>query len=152
MNLNGQIEHFDMTLSSTPSLEETQILSLLTLGTLGTGSTGIEGGINLSAATSFLSGQLQDIAQERVKSITGIDRIGTESYTSRVTGKSEQRFMVSKRLIGDKLSVTYATSFNSVETSVIRIEYNIGGNMTLIGLKDESGGLGGNIKFRFSFK
>jgi len=152
MNLNGQIEHFDMTLSSTPSLEETQILSLLTLGTLGTGSTGIQGGINLSAATSFLSGQLQDIAQERVKSITGIDRIGTESYTSRVTGKSEQRFMVSKRLIGDKLSVTYATSFNSVETSVIRIEYNVGGNVTLIGLKDESGGLGGNIKFRFSFK
>ena len=152
MNLNGQIEHFDMTLSSTPSLEETQILSLLTLGTLGTASTGIQGGINLSAATSFLSGQLQDIAQERVKSITGIDRIGTESYTSRVTGKSEQRFMVSKRLIGDKLSVTYATSFNAVETSVIRIEYNVGGNVTLIGLKDESGGLGGNIKFRFSFK
>ena len=106
----------------------------------------------MSAATSFLTGQLQDIAQERVKSITGIDRIGVESYTSRVTGKSEQRFMVSKRLIGDKLSVTYATSFNAVETSVIRIEYNIGGNVTLIGLKDESGGLGGAVKFRFSFK
>jgi translocation and assembly module TamB len=152
MNLGGQIEHFDMTLSSTPSLEETEILSLLTTGTLGKESKGIEGGINLSAATSFLSGQLQDIAQERVKSITGIDRIGVESYTSRVTGKSEQRFMVSKRLIGDDLSVTYATSFNAVETSVIRIEYNLGGNVTLIGLKDESGGLGGNIKFRFSFK
>lgn len=152
MNLSGQIEPFDMTLSSSPFLEETEILSLLTFGTIGKESKGIEGGVNLSTATTFLSGQLQDIAQERVKSITGIDRIGVESYTSRVTGLSEQRFMVSKRLIGDKLSVTYATAFNAVEGSVIRIEYNIGGNVTLIGLKDETGGLGGNIKFRFSFR
>jgi len=149
MSLEGQLDHFTMALSSNPSLEEIEILSLLTVGTL---SKGVQGGMGYSAATSFLSGQVQDLAQERVKSITGLDRIGMESSVSKVTGKPEQRLVVAKRLIGDKLSVTYSTSFSSVATDIIRIEYNIGTNVSLIGQRDEAGGFGGGIKFRFGFK
>ena len=150
--LDGQIEHFGLALSSTPSLEQIEILSLLTGGTLSRESKGIQGGISGSAAASFLSGQVQDIAQERLRSITGIDRIGVESAVSRVTGKSEQRLTVSKRLLGDRLSVTYSTALGSVAADVIKLEYNIGNNISLIGVKDEVGALGGTIKFRFGFK
>ncbi len=150
--LDGQIEHFNLSLSSTPSLEQIEILSLLTVGTISRESKGIQSGLGGSAATSFLSGQVQDIAQERLRSLTGIDRIGVESAVSKVTGKSEQRLTVSKRLLGDRVSVTYSTAVGSVATDVIKIEYNIGNNISLIGLKDEVGALGGSIKFRFGFK
>jgi hypothetical protein len=150
--LEGTMEHFNLSLSSTPSLEQIEILSLLTVGTLSKEPKGIQSGIGVSAATSFLSGQVQDIAQERVRSITGIDRIGVESSVSRVTGKSEQRLTVSKRLLGDRVSVTYATALGTVATDVIRIEYNIGHNVALVGVRDEVGALGGSIKFRFGFK
>jgi translocation and assembly module TamB len=150
--LEGTIEHFNLTLNSTPSLEQIEILSLLTVGTLSKEPKGIQGGIGVSTATSFLSGQVQNIAQERLRSITGIDRIGVESSVSRVTGKSEQRLTVSKRLLGDRVSVTYSTALGTVATDVIRIEYNVGNNVSLIGVRDEVGALGGNIKFRFGFK
>jgi hypothetical protein len=152
MILEGQIEHFNLSLSSTPSLEQIEILSLLTVGTLSKTPQGIQGGLGGSAATSFLSGQVQNIAQERLRSITGIDRIGVDSSVSRVTGKSEQRLTVSKRLLGDKLSVTYSTTLGSVASDIIKLEYNVGNNVSLIGLRDEVGGLGGSIKFRFGFK
>jgi hypothetical protein len=152
MVLEGQMDHFTMVLSSTPSLEDADILSLLTVGTLSSEPKGIQGGIGVNAATSFLSGQLQSVAQERLRSLTGIDRIGVEPYYSKATGRSEQRLTVSKRLMGDKLSVTYSTAFGSVATDVIRLEYNIGNNVALIGERDESGGFGGSVKFRFGFK
>lgn len=152
MALEGQIDQFTMALSSTPSLEEIEILSLLTVGTLAKEPKGIQGGISTNAATSFLSGQIQNIAQERLRSITGIDRIGVEPSVSKVTGKSEQRLTVSKRLMGDRLSVTYSTALGSVATDVIRMEYNIGNNIALIGERDEAGAFGGSIKFRFGFK
>lgn len=152
MVLDGQIEHFDLSLSSTPSLEQIEILSLLTVGTLSKEPKGIQGGIGGSAATSFLSGQVQNIAQERLRNITGIDRIGVESSVSRVTGKSEQRLTVSKRLMGDRLAVTYSAALGSAVSDVVKLEYNIGNNVSLIGVKDEVGALGGAIKFRFGFK
>ncbi len=152
MVLEGQTDHFTMLLSSNPTLEDVDILSLLTVGTLSGESKGIQGGIGTTAATSFLSGQLQSVAQERLRSLTGIDRIGVEPYVSRTTGKSEQRLTVSKRLMGDKLSVTYSTALGSVATDVIRLEYNIGSNVALIGERDETGGFGGSVKFRFGFR
>lgn len=151
LNLEGQFDHFNLSLSSNPSLEETEILSLLTVGTLQKEPKGIQSGLGVSAATSFLSGQFQDVAQERLKSITGIDRINVEQYTSKVTGKTEPRVSASKRL-GDKLTVTYSTSFGTVAAEVIKIEYDVTRSLSLIGERDESGGLGGGIKFRFGFK
>ncbi|MGD0885855.1 MAG: translocation/assembly module TamB domain-containing protein [Thermodesulfovibrionales bacterium] len=151
MSLEGQLDHFTLSLSSSPSLAETDILTLLTGGTVATGPTGAQGGLSSSVATSFLSGQVQDLAQERIKSITGLDRIGVDSSVSQITGKPEQRLTVAKRLIGDRLSVTYSTPFASV-TNVIRIEYNVTNTVSLIGERDETGGFGGGIKFRFGFK
>ncbi len=150
--LDGTVEHFNLTLTSTPSLEQIEILSLLTGGTVSNQPKGIQSGIGTSVATSFLSGQVQNIAQERLRTLTGIDRIGVESAVSRVTGKSEQRLTVSKRLLGDKVAVTYSTALGSVATDIIRIEYNIGNNVALVGERDEVGALGGNLKFRFGFK
>ncbi len=150
--LDGTVEHFNLALTSTPSLEQIEILSLLTGGTVSNQPKGIQSGIGTSVATSFLSGQVQDIAQERLRTLTGIDRIGVESAVSRVTGKSEQRLTVSKRLLGDRVAVTYSTALGSVATDIIRIEYNVGNNVALVGERDEVGALGGNIKFRFGFK
>ena len=152
MRLEGQLDHFDLSLSSTPSLEETEILSLLTVGSFGKETKGIQGGIGVGTATSFLTGQLQDITQERLKSITGLDRIGVESQPSKVTGKNEQWISVTKQLIEDKLSVTYARTFGSVAGEIIKIEYDVGKDVSLIGVREETGAFSGAVKFRFGFK
>lgn len=152
MNLEGQFDRFTLSLVSDPPLEEVDILSLLTVGRLGKELKGIEGGIGAGEATSFLTGKVQDVVEERVRSITGLDRLEVDPYVSKTTGTVSPRVTVSKRLIGDRLFVTYTSAVGSTENNVLKLEYFLGKNFSLIGVRDEKGSVGGDVKFRFEFK
>ncbi len=150
--LEGQMDHFNLALSSDPRLDEVDILALLTVGQVGKQLKGLEGGIGAGEATSFITGKVQDVIEERLRSITGLDRFQVEPYVSTKTGTIGPQFTVSKRLIGDRLFVTYTNSIGASEEQIIKIEYLVGKNISLIGLRDERGSIGGDIKFRFEFK
>lgn len=152
LNLEGQLDHFTLTLSSDPYLDEVDILSLLTVGQLGKQLKGLEGGIGAGEATSFLTGKIQDVIEERLRAITGLDRFQVEPSVSTITGTVSPKVTVSKRFISDKLFVTYSNLLGSTEEQVIKIEYQLGRNVSLIGVRDERGSMGGDIKFRFEFK
>jgi translocation and assembly module TamB len=152
LNLEGQIDHFNLSLSSDPHLEETDILSLLTVGQVGKQLKGLEGGIGAGEATSFLTGKAQDVVEERLRTLTGLDRFQVEPYVSKTTGTIGPRVSVSKRLVGNKLFVTYTTLLGSTEEQILRLEYILDKNVSLIGLRDEKGSVGGDVKFRFEFK
>jgi hypothetical protein len=152
LNLEGQIEHFNLSLSSDPHLEEVDILALLTVGHIGKQLQGLEGGIGAGEATSFLTGKAQDVVEERLRTITGLDRFLVEPYISKTTGTVGPRVTVSKRLIGDKLFVTYTTLVGSTEEQILKLEYLLSKDISLIGIRDERASIGGDIKFRFEFK
>ena len=113
---------------------------------------GLEAGIGAGEATSFLTGKLQDVVEERLRAITGVDRFQVEPYVTSTTGTVGPRVTVSKRLIGEKLFVTYANLFGTTEEQVIKIEYLLNKNVSLIGVRDEKGSVGGDVRFRFEFK
>jgi autotransporter translocation and assembly factor TamB len=152
MNLDGQFDHFNVSFSSDPVLKEMDILSLLAVGQTGTEMKGLEGSIGASEATGFVTGKLQDVMEERLKTITGLDRFQIDPYVSRITGTIEPRVTVSKRLLGDKIYVTYATAVGSKEEQIIKLEYFLTKNMSLVGVRDERGIIGGDVMFRFRFK
>ena len=152
LNLEGETDRFNLSLSSDPPLDEVDILSLLTVGQLGKQTKGLEGGIGAGTATSFITGKQQDIIEERVRALTGIDRFQVEPYVSKLTGTVEPRVTVSERLIGDKVFVTYTTSIGSTEEQILKVEYLLDRNISLIGTRDEKGSVGGDVKFRFEFK
>lgn len=152
LSLEGHIEQFNMSLVSDPPLNETDILALLTVGQVGRELKGLEGSITASEATAFITGKAQDVLEERMKTITGLDRVQVDPYVSKTTGTIGPRVTVSKKLIGDKLFVTYSSAVGSTEEQIINLEYNLGKNVSLVGARDEKGSLGGDIKFRFEFK
>ncbi|TAN40906.1 MAG: hypothetical protein EPN25_06130 [Nitrospirae bacterium] len=152
MNLEGQLNQFNMSLSSDPVLKEMDILALLTVGQTGGQLKGLEGGVGAGEATSFVTGKLQDVVEERLKYITGLDRFQVDPHVSRTTGTVEPRVTVSKRLLGEKMFVTFASAVNSAEEQIIKLEYFLNKNTSLIGIRDERGIIGGDIKFRFEFK
>ncbi|MBE0425981.1 MAG: translocation/assembly module TamB domain-containing protein [Nitrospirae bacterium] len=151
LNLEGQMEHFDLVLSSTPHIEETDILALLTVGQIGKQLKGLEGGIGAGEATSFITGKAQDLIEERLRGLTGLDRFQFEPYVSKTTGTVQPRVTVSER-VGDRLFVTYTTSLGSAEEQILKLEYSLDKNISLVGLRDERGSVGGDIKLRFEFK
>jgi translocation and assembly module TamB len=153
LNLEGQLERFNLSLSSDPPLEEMEILSLLTVGYVGKRAKGgVEGGISAGEAASFLTGRVQDVITERVRTITGFERVRIDPSVSKTTGTVGSRVTVSKRLADDRLYVTYTMFVGSTDEQVLKLEYFLSRNISLIGIRDETGSVGGDIKFRFEFK
>jgi hypothetical protein len=152
MNLEGHLDHFNMSLSSDPVLKEMDVLSLLTVGQTGGELKGLEGGIGASEATSFVTGKLQDVIEERLRSVTGLDRFQIDPHVSKITGTVEPRVTVSKRLLGDKVFVTFTSAVGSTEEQIIKLEYFLSRSVSLVGVRDERGILGGDVRFRFEFK
>jgi translocation and assembly module TamB len=150
--LDGYVDQFNLSLSSSPTLEEGDILSLLAVGDVGKNLKGLEGGIGAAEATSFLTGQLQDVAEERLKTITGVDRLQIDPSISRTTGTVSPRVTLSKRLIGDRLYATYSASADVKDGQIIKLEYLLSKTTSLIGVRDAQGGIGADVKFRFEFK
>jgi autotransporter translocation and assembly factor TamB len=95
---------------------------------------------------------VQDVIEERLRNITGLDRFQVEPYVSAETGTVSPRVTVSKRLIGDKLFVTYANALGTAEEQVVKVEYFLDRKISLVGMRDERGSMGGDVKFRFEFK
>jgi len=151
LNLDGTMDKFTLNLFSDPPLSEMEILTLLTIGQSGKETRGLESGIAASEAASALTGGIQDVLQENIKNITGIERFSIEPYTT-TTGSVSPKVTIGKRLLKDKLFVTYSTSVGTNEESIIKLEYIIDKNISLVGSKDQIGSVGGDVKFRFEFK
>lgn len=152
LNLDGYLDQFSLALSSDPPLSENDIFSLLAFGQTGQGGKDSSGTIGAGGASSFLAGQLQSTFEERLKTVTGIDRIVVEPVVSRTSGTVTPRVSAQKRLLDDKLIVTYSAGAGTGEEQVWKLEYLLGKNTSLVGQRDEKGGIGGDIKFRFEFR
>ncbi len=148
LNINGYIDQFNLILNSNPPLAENDLLNLLLIGQNGTAKEGIPG---LSDATSFITGQIQGVIQERVRGIIGLDVLSVEPGISKTTGTVTPRITIGKKLMDGKLNVTYTTATGTTAEQIIKIEYVIKKGISIVGLRDEIGGLSGAIKFRFEF-
>ncbi|UCG77876.1 MAG: translocation/assembly module TamB domain-containing protein [Nitrospirota bacterium] len=150
--IEGQMPQLNLTLTSNPPLEEADILGLLAVGELGSQLGGLEAGIGTAEATSFLTGKYRDALEERLTLITGLDRLNVEPYVSAETGEISPRVTASKRIIEDKLFVTYSSTVGISEEDVIKLEYKVNKYVSIVGESDEDGSLSGDLKIRFEFK
>jgi translocation and assembly module TamB len=151
LTLEGRLQQLDLTLVSDPELEDEEILSLLTVGEFGEKLRGLEGGIGAAEASSVLTGQFQNVVEERLRDLTGISRFTIDPYVSRRTGTITPRVTVSKRL-GSDLFVTYSSSMSTSVEQEVKLEYVINRNISLLGGQDDLGTLGGDVRFKFFFK
>ena len=147
--LAGTLDRFDLNLSSNPPLGETDILALLTVGRTATEFTQTQKEAGKEAAASLL---VEELLSEKVQGITGVDRFQVDPYYSGVKSSSGPRFTVGKKLLDDKMSVTYTSTLDPSVEELIQVEYRLGESVSLIGSRDEKGLLGGDIRFRFEFK
>ncbi|MBI5043956.1 MAG: translocation/assembly module TamB domain-containing protein [Nitrospirae bacterium] len=152
LNLTGTLDSFNLSLVSDPPLSETDILALLTTGKTTEELVGAEQVIGTAEAASFVTGQVQDIIEERVAEIMGFERFQVDPYYYSAKTSAGPRLTVSKHFWDDSLYVIYSTNLATTEEQLISIEYILSKNISLVGERDESGRLGADIKFRLEFK
>ncbi len=152
MTLTGTIERVNVDLVSDPPLEEGDVITLLALGRTSDELKGHEAAITTGEAAGFVTGQIQDAVESRVKMITGFDRFQIDPYMTSSGVSSGPRLTVGKGLFSDKLYLTYSSNIGTTEDQYVKLEYIFNRNLSLVGERDELGHYGGDLKFRFEFK
>ncbi|MEN2985092.1 MAG: translocation/assembly module TamB domain-containing protein [Thermodesulfovibrionaceae bacterium] len=147
LNINGYVDQFNLILTSNPPLSEQELLNLLVLGQNGN----YKKEPTVTEATSFITGQIQSLIEERVKGLTGLDVMSVEPTLSKTSGSIAPKVTVGKRLMDGRMIVTYSTVAGTTAEQIIKVEYYVKKGVSLIGVRDEIGGISGAIKFRFEF-
>jgi hypothetical protein len=150
--LAGTLDRIKVQLSSDPPLDDEDILSLLAIGRTSEKIKGHEAAVTTGEAASFVTGQLQDAVESRVKKLTGVDRFQIDPYLTSSGTSSGPRLTIGKSLLSDKLYLTYSSNVGTSEDQYIRMEYFVNKNISVVGARDELGHFGADIKFRFEFK
>ncbi len=129
LTLSGTLSQFTLDLIASPPLPEKDVLALLS-----------------GEATAFV---VSEIFEGPIQKITGIDRVRIAPDS---TQSGSARIIAEKRLLKDRLSVTYATPLDASKAPQIRMIYELSPHLSLIGEQDEKGRKGGDIRFRFDFR
>jgi translocation and assembly module TamB len=149
LSLRGTLSQITLSLASSPSLPEADILALLTIGK--TTADLADGGAG-GEATAFV---VSELLEEPVQKVTGVDRIQVNPTVGESNGSKSSngtRFTAEKRLLEDRLIVVYSTTLDPSEEDLIRMVYELNKNISLVGNRDDRGQIGGDIRFRFEFR
>ena len=148
---DGTIDNFNLSLFSDPPLAEADILALITFGQVGKEAKGIDTGVAAGEAASILTGSLQEAVEEEYGYLGGIDRFEVQPHTT-TEGALVPKVVVGKRLFEDKLFVIYSTAIGTAEDNLVRLEYRLNKEVSLVGARNEIGSVGGGLIYRFEFK
>jgi translocation and assembly module TamB len=154
LNFTGQASKLSLSYRSDPPLPGNDIITLLAVGQTSsevasrTGTTGQTGTAGAALLSEAISSQLGG----RVERLFGITRFrvdpGLASVGTNGSGQNAAaRVMVEQQVTRD-LTVTYVSNVSSTQQQVIQVEYIINRNISVVGLRDQNGTFGMDIKFK----
>ncbi len=147
----GTPQHIDLHLTSAPPLAENDILALLTVGATGqVVAAGVET-VLPRRVSAFLTGQFAAELGRGVGSIVGIDRLEIEPLVGGAQRVGGPKVTVGKDVSKD-LSVSYSTVVGSTQEDLVTIEYRLTDSISLLGVRDERGDVGVDVKFSLRFE
>ena len=164
LNFNGPASKLTLAYRSDPPLPADDIITLLALGQTtaesaanrgaGTSSSGTasSGSANASAILSQAVNSKVSGSLERLFGITrfrvdpGLTELGStgseQNAAARVTVEQQ---------IAHNLTITYVSNVSSTQQQVIQVEYNVDRNVSVVGLRDQNGTFGIDIKIKKRF-
>ncbi len=161
MNASGSLLNFNVNLSSTPSLSELNIVSMLALGVPATSVyAGSAGGIAASEAASAIGGGVEQSITGAISSYFGFKNLSVSPSYSAITHSVAPRVTVTKTLT-DRLSVSYSNIVSSQSSQSVTLTYKLSSHISVIGEWENNelapnnsniySEVGGNIVFHFKF-
>jgi autotransporter translocation and assembly factor TamB len=147
----GTPQRLDLQLTSDPPLAEPDILAMLTVGAAGQAvRTGLTA-VLPRRLSAFLTGQLAEEIGRGVGSLVGVDRLEIEPVS-----QGTQRFGGPKVTVGKdvsrNLSVTYSTTLGATQEDVVTVEYRLTDSLSILGVRDERGDVGVDLKYSIRFE
>jgi translocation and assembly module TamB len=158
LNFNGPASKLTLAYRSDPPLPANDIITLLALGQTSSEATARSGGTSQSGtagASAILSEAISSQLGGRLERLFGITRFRVDPGLAGVgsTGSEQNaaaRVTVEQQ-IARNLTITYVSNVSSTQQQVIQVEYNVDRNVSIVGLRDQNGTFGIDIKIKKRF-
>ena len=159
LNFNGPASKLTLAYRSDPPLPANDIVTLLALGKTSSEATSRSGGTTQSGtagASAILSEAISSQLGGRLERLFGITRFRVDPGLGGVgsTGSEQNaaaRITVEQQ-IARNLTITYVSNVSSTQQQVIQVEYNVNRNISILGIRDQNGTFGIDIKIKKRFK
>lgn len=148
-SLSGLATQLRPEFSSAPPLPPEDILALLAVGESFKRTYSYDASTRLSTA-SFLSFQLAEEAQKRAEKIFSLDRFRIDPFILGYSTEFTARLTVGKK-VSKNLFILYSTNLTTQREEIVRLEWELGDNLSFVGVRDEIGRLSFDIKIRKRF-
>jgi len=158
LNFNGPASKLTLAYRSDPPLPSDDIITLLALGQTTSEATARSGGTSSSGtanASAILSEAISSQVGGRVERLFGITRFrvdpGLTGVGSTSAGQNAGARVTVEQQIARNLTITYVSNVSSTQEQVIQVEYNVDRNVSVVGLRDQNGTFGIDIKIKKRF-
>ncbi len=159
LNFNGPASKLTLAYRSDPPLPANDIVTLLALGQTSSEATARSGGTSQSGtagASAILSEAISSQLGGRLERLFGITRFRVDPGLAGVGSTGSQQSAASRitveQQITRNLTITYVSNVSSTQQQVIQVEYNVDRNVSIVGLRDQNGTFGIDIKIKKRFK
>jgi translocation and assembly module TamB len=159
LNFNGPASKLTLAYRSDPPLPANDIVTLLALGQTSSEATTRSGGTAQSGtagASAILSEAISSQLGGRLERLFGITRFrvdpGLTGVGSTGSGQNAAARVTVEEQIARNLTITYVSNVGSTQQQVIQVEYNVDRNVSIVGLRDQNGTFGIDVKIKKRFQ
>ena len=152
INFSGPINKLNVSYRSDPPLAPSEIIALLTVGrspdSASYTSPGSQSG-NLfqTGANTLLGNAISAPISSQLQRFFGVSRIKIDPLISGLEGTPQARITVEQQVSKD-ITMTFVTTLNRSQQQVVRLEWNLSKEWSVIALRDENGSFGLDFQLR----
>jgi len=147
--VTGLVNQLKPEFTSSPPLPPEDVLALLTLGEAFKRPYSTETSTRLSTA-SLLSFELTAQAEKRAQSLFSLDRFRIDPFLMGSSAEMTARLTVGKKISRD-FFIYYSTNLTRQTEEIIRLEWDLSNELSLVSTRNELGRLSFDVKIRRRF-
>jgi translocation and assembly module TamB len=147
--LNGLVNGLRPEFTSSPPLPPEDVLALLALGEAFRRTYSYDTTTRLSTA-SLLSFQIADQAQKRAEGLFSLARFRVDPFVMGSSSEMSARLTVGRQL-SRNISILYSTNLTTQREEIVRMEWEISNDFSLVGMRNEWGRISLDVKIRKRF-
>ncbi len=154
ISVAGSLKKLNVSYRSDPPLQSTEIIALLAVGrtpqstsSLAATQTSTNQGILAGGGNSLLGQAVAAPVSSRLQRFFGVSRLRIDPQLTGLNAVPQARLTVEQQISRD-LTLTYITNLAQVNQQIIRLEWDISRNWSVVALREENGAFGVDFFFK----
>ncbi|MBI1940840.1 MAG: translocation/assembly module TamB domain-containing protein [Acidobacteria bacterium] len=155
VDLSGPLHRLKVAYRSDPPLPTSDVLSLLALGFASQQaemSTTTSQALPTVGASALLSEALSSQVSGRIQQLFGVSRIKIDPNVGGLGATTGGARVTVEQQVTRDFTITYVTTTDSSQRRIIQVEWVLNDKVSLFGVRDQNGIIGGELRFRQRFK